>query len=102
MYKTQDMHTAKKGSAMSYRDWYAGMKVVCVDNTGEEDSLVVGRVYTLSAIYAVGTVVYVELVEDTEAAGWFPWRFRPVQRRATDISVFKALLNKAPAERTPA
>lgn len=79
---------------MTHRDWYAGMKVVCVNNTGEEQSLVVGRVYTLSAIYAVDTVVYVELMEDTEAAGWFPWRFRPVHLRKTDIAVFTAMLTK--------
>lgn len=79
---------------MGYLDWHTGMKVVCVNNEGEEKALVLGRVYTLCAIYAVDTVVYVELLEDTEAAGWFPWRFRPVQTRKTDISVFTAMLTK--------
>lgn len=26
--------------------------------------------------------------------GWFPWRFRPVQQRKTDISIFTAMLTK--------
>jgi hypothetical protein len=85
---------------MSYRDWYVGMKVVCVDNSEQEENLAVGRVYTIAAI-TVGFLgkVYVALAEFPETCLWWPKRFRPVEPRKTDISIFTAMLTtpKVPA-----
>ncbi|TIW28697.1 MAG: hypothetical protein E5V63_04255 [Mesorhizobium sp.] len=86
---------------MSYRDWHAGMKVVCVDNSGDGKDLDVGRIYTLASIYKAvqpnrSAPIFVDLVE-SPSNGWFPWRFRPLQAKKTDISLFTAMLNKRKA-----
>lgn len=104
------------------RDWTVGMEVVCVESTenrdgyGDEILPVKGEHYTLRDIGvdpAIGSVCVwlVEIVNEerrythsllgrdvvTEPA--FPaYRFRPVQRRKTDISVFQALLNPSEPE----
>jgi len=95
-----------------------GMKVVCVDagvfssnpwKTCDDDldGLEEGRVYTIRKIdlyYGVLVVWLEEIVRRrrgrtkagqlAEEAGYRPSRFRPVQHRATDISIFTALLNE--------
>lgn len=88
---------------MSYRDWHVGMKVVCIDDelcpTIER-----GRIYTLTSIFpanglpdALGRVCnYACTLEEADAVhglGAFnAGRFRPIETRATDISIFKCLL----------
>lgn len=81
-----------------------GQKVVCVDTGGCTEfrkPLVVGAVYTISAV-GVGFTghVYVGL-EETEGSGplhWRAYRFRPVIDRKTNISIFTDMLTdtKAP------
>jgi hypothetical protein len=83
---------------MSHLNWHVGMKVVCVDNSGDGKDLDLGRVYTISDIYKcvqpdLTTPIFVDLVEKP-SGGWFPRRFRPVQPRKTDISMFTAMLTK--------
>jgi hypothetical protein len=80
---------------MIYRDWHAGMKIVCVDNSGQEPNLTVGRIYTI-AVVTKGFLgkIYVGLVESDPDAYWWPHRFRPLKKHETDISVFTSMLNK--------
>lgn len=101
---------------MSYLDWHVGMKVVCVKggrHRYHEDTiaLVEGKIYTLAELLinpATGNL-NVRLVEvrNTErdcAEGFGEPRygaisFRPVQKRATSIEVFRALLNPTKQDR---
>jgi len=85
---------------MSYRDWHVGMKVVCVDNSTWEHKLTLNRIYTITAIGVPDfcDTLYVGLAETPSRSGaslhWRIERFRPVQPRQTDISMFTAMLNK--------
>jgi hypothetical protein len=95
---------------MSYRHWHVGMKVVCVDATPVSPAsakLQRNNVYTISAIQAGLFLdrpdgdtwlegVGIKLVEvPTDHHQWFhPQRFRPVQERKTDISIFTSMLTK--------
>lgn len=86
-----------------YTSWYVGMKVVCIKDGawqlagGFVDREVIfplaGAVYTILAIGAVGDEVYVKLVECGDYAQFAAFRFRPVQPRKTDISIFHSILN---------
>ncbi len=79
---------------MSYASWHVGMKVVCViANTA---TLQKGAVYTIRALDS--EFVYLEEpstfgVGGPDLAGYLYVRFRPVQKRPTDISVFTAMLH---------
>jgi hypothetical protein len=101
---------------MSILDWHAGMKVVCVDaadtnNCGEVE-LTLGRIYTLRWVGSrsdwFGDYIGVRLVEVVRKPALFidemhfahhgemPFRasrFRPLVKRAADISVFTAMLD---------
>lgn len=82
---------------MSYRDWHVGMKVVCVDARGCGPRLVVGGIYTVRAMDAEW--VYFEEpstfgIYGPNMAGYRYRRFRPVQERKSDISIFTAMLDK--------
>lgn len=88
---------------MSFRDWKVGDKVVCVDDFGAP-SIYLGRVYTIASIFparglpdSLGrvcafacTLVEAEAVQGLGAFN--AARFRPVQKRTTDISTLRALL----------
>ena len=91
---------------MSYRDWYVGMKLVALRDgyasweRQVRDFIVQGRVYTIAAIDPsdcpdVAVFVYLE-GSPTDDYGYEPSfecnGFRPVQPRATDISIFTAML----------
>lgn len=98
---------------MSYRDWHVGMKVVCVsepfDGGWGHVLPVVGSVYTLRQIGpGISDRVMVKLVEIVNPVAKYPSRkygplhgevcfgadlFRPVETRATDISIFTAMLS---------
>lgn len=91
---------------MSYRDWHVGMKVVCIDDAGVPGArLYRGSVYTIKSIRmsdrdsyfkgVPGPWLVVELVEiiNPTGTGFNVRRFRPVQPRKTDISLFTAMLN---------
>lgn len=85
----------------AYLDWKVGDKLVCVDNTGQQENLTVGTVYTLSNIGGGRSGIYVGLVEvpkQTDGLDWYPSRFRKVVTRKTSIAVFEALLNPSEAE----
>jgi hypothetical protein len=97
---------------MSYLDWKVGDKVVCVDNSRPPNYHGVltvlpeiGVVYTIRRIapftWSTGTSgVGVWLEEITRSTKnprgseqpWGASRFRPVQTRKTDISIFTAML----------
>lgn len=85
----------------NYTSWHVGMKVVCVDNGGAGSLLAVGEVYTIRSLEPR----FVTLAEDSTwseingaDSGWYYSRFRPVQTRQTDISVFTAMLSPKPAK----
>ncbi len=88
-----------------YLDWHVGMKVVCVMGESCPDGgpeALFGEVYTLAGIWVDedGDVMISLKEVPSEAygnyeAGFFAHCFRPVQTRATDISVFTAILNGA-------
>jgi hypothetical protein len=86
-----------------YTSWHVGMKVVCVDDN-RAPHLIAGEVYTVAKLFRgpVHSVRYgwledaigVGLVEfDTGADLFDARRFRPVQKRKTDISIFTAMLH---------
>lgn len=82
---------------MSYRDWHVGMKVVCVDARGASRLLRANEIYTIRFLEPEFVGLEEPSTWSDEAgaeAGWFKWRFRPVQPRQTDISMFTAMLNK--------
>lgn len=106
---------------MAYHDWHVGMKVVCVDGNpgfvGHDRSLLPGEqfpiegvVYTIREIgllypasvtrnvlvrlneIVLPAMRYLQVARPYEGA-FLASRFRPVQERKTDISVFTAMLN---------
>lgn len=97
---------------MSYNDWYVGMKVVCVDGSAHSyirDAISPrkGGVYTIRNLEAnprtgrlnvqLCEIVNPE-VEARDGCGepyFGASRFRPVQTRKTDISIFTAMLQGA-------
>ena len=82
---------------MSHLNWHFGMKVVCVDARGAGRCLRKGEVYTLRWLEPEFVGLEEPSTWSDEAgaeAGWFYSRFRPAQRRKTDISVFTAMLTK--------
>lgn len=106
---------------MSYRNWYDGMKVVCVDarasdeyaprrdryvaTTDDMSGLEEGRIYTVRSTCDFYGVVGVRLHEILRPHSKFgievPFaaaRFRPVQKRKTDISIFTAMLTPTKVE----
>lgn len=87
--------------------FHIGQEVVCVDAKGNE-CLVEGAKYTITCVIpgmfvAKGperfdnrTCAGLHLAEIGQEHGYVPFyasRFRPVIRRATDISIFTAMLN---------
>lgn len=101
---------------MSYLDWKVGDKLVCVDaeshgkytswvTIGDLDGLTAGETYTIRKIAPYGydgkvCVWLNEIVRPLRGnvcqqhgeCGFDPRRFRPVQKRKTDISIFQRLL----------
>lgn len=105
--------------------FYPGQKVVCVNDdpyappnqkgltsdfyTGEDmlDGLRAGRIYTvkdvyIDKIYDMPCITVEEIMRGRNSQrcgngefGYFAFRFRPVKKRKTDISVFTDLLIKA-------
>lgn len=100
-------------TAPSYTSWHVGMKVVCIDNgragepgiwLSEAERPQIGEVYTVSRVFIdLLDKVCVDLEEicrDPQASafygthvGYGAFRFRPVQTRQTDISIFTAMLS---------
>lgn len=107
---------------MSYHDWHVGMKVVCVDDVFDESGRngigracevvpVAGQVYTIRAIgkFYPGNPEELVIVLNEIVNPVLPYRygysvvrsercfgvfrFRPVQKRKTDISIFTAILH---------
>ncbi len=97
---------------MSYLDWKVGDKVVCINADGlaeYEEAPVRGQIYTIRDIAAdwVGRVgvrlqevrngPHPGVVPDDSGCterGFLTSRFRKVQPRKTDISVFEAILHE--------
>lgn len=99
-------------------DWvkYAkpGDKVVCVDNHADQmwastaEMPQIGAIYTIDAIFDTedGRIAFdlIEIRRDEIArkfferrglrGGYGSWRFRPLEKRKTDISIFTAMLDK--------
>jgi hypothetical protein len=80
--------------------FYKGQQVVCVDDSngpignGYNAGLRKGSIYTITEIESISGELYFYLAEISRG-GWKHIRFRPIQKKETDISVFKALLNPA-------
>jgi len=81
-----------------------GQKVVCVDAVGSE--LIFGGVYTIKKVIAnlsrwrgvVGNWTAVQLYEtaaESPYVGFCSERFKPVDERQTDISIFREMLVEA-------
>lgn len=98
-------------------DWEprVGMKVVCVDagpppSGRSPKGLVKGRVYVIRSVgnhmFADGAMTAIRLQGYTRNSWDTPVgarRFKPLRERKTDISIFTALLTKAPTpEKEPA
>lgn len=89
-----------------YTSWHVGMKVVCVDDQWHDPTafgpcpLVAGVIYTVARIQpATGLYrggcdhICVQVAEINWERGFAAPRFRPVQKRKTDISIFTAMLH---------
>lgn len=86
----------------NYTSWHCGMKVVCIKRGAWQGTLVdtrkcpkpkYGEVCTISAIDHLSGYVCIR-VEGYHPKDWFTAsRFRPVQTRKTDISVFQRILS---------
>lgn len=95
---------------MSYRDWKVGDKVVCIKRgkwAADGPQLAIrdpeyNEICEIAGFYLCEDGVYLRLVSYPEWSVYAAARFRPVQPRKTDISVFTALLNtnkqKEPAQ----
>ncbi|PAQ03699.1 hypothetical protein LRP31_25620 [Mesorhizobium mediterraneum] len=106
---------------MSYLDWKVGDQVVCVDTWarendgngyGDEVGPIAGQIYTIREIGFLHPTIHrlqVRLFEIenvvhryNDIGMWeqtfYASRFRPVQKRSTDISLFRALLNPTPEQ----
>jgi len=100
---------------MNYLDWYVGMKVVCIDIPWSPNVAFAvargcrlpeaGRIYTIRdlGVSRRGGEVIIRLCEirnpriavislRASEPGFSAWRFRPLQKHKTDISIFKAML----------
>jgi hypothetical protein len=97
--------------------FHVGQKVVCIDGhktswqkkkflglipyTKWWSELVEGEVYTVTSIFVgheyasgrEGVAVTLAETNNYEGSGFRATRFKPVQTRKTDISIFKAMLN---------
>lgn len=95
----------------------AGDKVCCVNDNphpftwDQEEAPKIGAVYTISDIWIEEGLTAFDLVEIKRSdrsrkhwsmfglrVGYSAHRFRPVQPRKTDISIFTRILNTAPSE----
>ncbi len=92
----------------NYLRWHEGMKVVCVDASHPGIRgwpLVENRIYEIAALFLrdayyhgrpIGSAPLVELRGVANPGkgvdGFLASRFRPLQKRATDITLFKRLL----------
>lgn len=77
---------------MSYCPFKIGQHVVCIDTAnyligekvGAPEQLREGRVYTISALNAFGSIVAVQVAELpwlVDIDGWYGhWRFKPLQK----------------------
>lgn len=103
-------------------NFYIGQKVVCVNNKGNFSSIAraslgsdgcveikEGEIYTIRDIYYDpfckddGIVVNLEEVrrkihEGGRELGYHHSRFRPLEKKKTDISIFQSILNDVKAE----
>jgi hypothetical protein len=101
---------------VSYLDWHVGMKVVCIDDDyghidPDDDAFreirpVKVKDYTIRDIGIGSTGLATIRVEEIINApmvysdgyaevSFYAFRFRPVQTRKTDISIFTSMLNGA-------
>lgn len=86
--------------------FHAGQQVECIDDSpdwaGRPMVVKKGKVYTVASVFESFGIVSITLVgvDPGGAPGWVAHRFRPLTKRTTDISVFKALLNPANHDQT--
>lgn len=76
-----------------------GQRVVCVNakpETWHTTGLVKGEIYTIESMFknCYGNLAF-QMIEakNGHGVGYRASRFRPIQERKTDISIFKAMLN---------
>lgn len=98
------------------KNWYVGQKVVCIDSYSHEinTGLKKGEIYTIKKIFECKvTNPYPHRINDLtfhlqeldpprtstyHMIGFNSERFRPLIEKKTDISVFKAMLNRTPLQ----
>lgn len=104
----------------AYLDWKVGDKVVCIDANlyddgydpktmylyGDLDGLEKDKIYTIREFYIDSYDLEICICLDEihreldevlwRESGYLVRRFRKVQKRKTDISIFTEMLNKAP------
>ena len=77
--------------------FYVGQEVECIDDTpdlyGRPFLAIKGRKYTLTCVIPVfgGYALYLAGIFNDEAGYWSK-RFRPIQKKKTDISIFTEML----------
>lgn len=82
------------------KDWHVGMKVVCVNDINSvrpptHSGLLKNRIYTIRNFEPPPPFLDKAQLRVEESKGvYFCDRFRPVQPRKTDISIFTSLLLK--------
>ncbi len=83
-------------------DWIkaakAGDEIICINDRGFTDVIHRGSKYAIQFIYEDEGALWVALVgvcERSDAPGFSPSRFRPVEPRKTDISFAHEILRKA-------
>lgn len=93
--------------------FYVGQKVVCVDDTPRSQKtygLTRGRIYNVRGIcenargevgLQLEEILIPEKLMNGDERGFYVDRFRPIQERKTDITVFTEILRKA-TRRKPA
>lgn len=95
---------------MSAHEFHVGQKVVCVDVSDGITSLREGEIYTIRLIYEghYGSIflALVGVHEGSDAPGFYPNRFRPLEEKPDAIEWARQIcrdvgaLKKAPALRT--
>lgn len=87
--------------------WHIGMEVECISTGPYEggDMPKLGAKYKIAEVlhHVLGTTLQFTTLRFPGSVFFLPGFssdcFRPVQKRATDISIFTALLNPSPADR---
>ena len=75
--------------------FHIGQRVICIEGC-------LGWNLATSGIYTITGIEYpyvgvAEAIPGPSPCGWYATRFRPIQERKTDISLFTKMLDREPA-----